>query len=66
MYPTEKKLGKYKWQVKGSISEGYLFDGCMTFCSMYLHGIEIRWIHEERNVDRWLEERSIGLYVFSQ
>jgi hypothetical protein len=72
MYPMEKKLGKYKWQVrnkahpKGSIAEGYLFDGCMTFCSMYFLGIKIRWIREERNVDRWLKERSIGLDVFSQ
>ncbi|XP_062156838.1 uncharacterized protein LOC133864501 isoform X3 [Alnus glutinosa] len=72
MYPVERTLGKYKRFVRnrarpeGSIAECYLSDECLTFCSSYLRGIETRWTREERNVDRWLEERSIGLDVFSQ
>jgi len=72
MYPMEKTLGKYKWFVRnrarreGSIAECYLSDECLTFCSSYLPGIEIGWTREERNADICLEERSIGLDVFSQ
>jgi hypothetical protein len=72
MYPVERTLGKYKRFVRnrarpeGSITECYLSDECLTFCSSYLRGIETRWTREERNADRWLEERSIGLDVFSQ
>ncbi len=72
MYPVERTLGKYKRFVRnrarpeGPIAECYLSDECLTFCSSYLRGIETRWTHEERNADGWLEERNIGLDVFSQ
>jgi hypothetical protein len=72
MYPVERTLGKYKRFVRnrgcieGSIAEGYLSDECLTFCSSYPRGIKTRWNCEERSVDGWLEERSIGLDVFFQ
>jgi hypothetical protein len=72
MYPMERTLRKHKRRVQNkarpeaSIAEAYLVDECLTFCSMYLRGIETRWIHEKRNVDGCLEETEEGLDVFSQ
>jgi hypothetical protein len=72
MYPMERTLGKHKRRVRNkarpeaSIVEAYLVDECLTFCSMYLRGIETRWSREERNVDGCLEEMQEGLDVFSQ
>jgi len=72
MYPIERTLGKYKRYVRnrarpeGSIAEGYLVDECLTFCSMWMRGIETRWNREERNTDSCLEEAHKGLDVFSQ
>ena len=72
MYPIERFMGKLKRFVQnrshpeGSIAEGYLSIECLTFCSMYLCGIETRWSPEERNNDGWQEEMGVGLFVFSQ
>jgi hypothetical protein len=72
MYPMEMTLDKYKRfaqnrvRPEGSIADCYLSDECLTFFSSYLHGIETRCTREGRNADGWLEERSIGLDVFSQ
>lgn len=72
IYPIERTLGKYKRYVRnrawpeGSIVEGYLVDECLTFCSMWMRGIEMRWNCEERNADGYLEETQKGLDVFSQ
>jgi hypothetical protein len=72
MYPIERMLGKYKRYVQnracpeGSIAEGYLVDECLTFCSMWMCGIERRWNCEERNADGCLEEAHKSLHVFSQ
>jgi len=72
MYPIERCLGKYKQFVRnrarpeGSIAEGYLLVECLTFCSMYLRGIETKWTREERNSDGWQVEKSKGLSMFSQ
>ena len=72
MYPMERTLGKRKRTMRnkarpeGSIAEAYLVDECLTFCSMYLHGIQTRWNREERNIDGCLEETEHGLDVFSQ
>jgi hypothetical protein len=66
LYPMEMTLGKHKRRVqnkaqpKASIAEAYLVDECLTFCSMYLRGIETRWSREERNVDDCLEETEPG------
>ena len=34
---------------EGSIVEGYIAKECVTFCSRYLHDIETKHDHEERN-----------------
>ena len=72
MYPMERTLGKHNRRVRNKarsealIVEAYLVDKCLTFCSIYLRGIETRWSYEERNVDGCLEETEEGLDVFSQ
>ena len=42
-----------KAQPKGSITEAYSVNEALTFCSMYLSGIEIRFNRGERNEDRF-------------
>ncbi|KAK0588832.1 hypothetical protein LWI29_006026 [Acer saccharum] len=50
-------LGKLKRYVKnkahpeGSIAEGYIVNELLTFCSMYLRGIETKFNRDERNDD---------------
>ena len=34
---------------KGSIAEGYIAKECTTFCSRYLHDVEMKHDREERN-----------------
>ncbi|KAK2633810.1 hypothetical protein Ddye_028602 [Dipteronia dyeriana] len=57
MYPIERNLGKLKRFVKnkahpeGSIAEGYIVNDLLTFCSMYLRGIETKFNRDERNDD---------------
>jgi hypothetical protein len=59
MYPIERFMGKLKRFVrnrshpKGSIAERYLPVECLTFCFMYLRGIQTRWSPKERNNDGW-------------
>ncbi|CAL9234078.1 unnamed protein product, partial [Arabidopsis halleri] len=49
MYPVERILGRFKSfvrnraQPEGSICQQYLAEECLTFCSMYLDGIETRF-----------------------
>ncbi|XP_031248828.1 uncharacterized protein LOC116106594 [Pistacia vera] len=56
-YPVERFLGKLKKYVRnkarpeGSIVEGYMVNEALTFCSMYLRGIETRFNRVERNDD---------------
>jgi hypothetical protein len=58
MYPIERYLHTLKNYVRnrahpdGSIVEGYVACECLTFCSRYFHGIEIRFNRVERN---WVE-----------
>ncbi|XP_060673894.1 uncharacterized protein LOC132804030 [Ziziphus jujuba] len=47
MYPFERN----KAHPKGSIAEGYVVNEALTYCSMYLHGIETRFNLPERNKD---------------
>ncbi|CAN1181773.1 hypothetical protein LINPERHAP2_LOCUS35603 [Linum perenne] len=57
MYPIERFLNTLKGFVRnkahpeGSIAESYLVDECLTFCSMYLDGIETQFNAPERNFD---------------
>ena len=65
-------LGKLKPYVQnkarpeGCIAEAYTFDECLTFCSMYLFGIETKFNRDERNYDGGKETNNHGLFVFSQ
>ncbi|CAN6541822.1 unnamed protein product [Malus baccata var. baccata] len=72
MYPIERLLGKLKKYVKkkarpkGSLIEGYIVNGSMTFCSLYLRGVETRFNPNERNDDGRNDRNVGGLSVFSQ
>ena len=55
-----------KARPEGSIAEAYTVNEALTFCSMYLTGIEIRFNQDKRNEDRF-ECRVQGcLSIFSQ
>ena len=49
---------------EGSIAEAYIVKECLTFCSMYLGGIETVFNREERNEDGG--DVGSGHSVFSQ
>ncbi|KAK9267622.1 hypothetical protein L1049_010053 [Liquidambar formosana] len=72
MYPIERFLRTLKCYVrnkarpKGSIAEAYINNECLTFCSMYLSGVETRFNREERNYDGGQEQQPGELSVFSQ
>lgn len=55
-----------KARPEGSIAEGYIANECLTFCSMYLEGIETRFNRDERNHDGGEREDNTRLSVFSQ
>ncbi|XP_058211822.1 uncharacterized protein LOC131324005 [Rhododendron vialii] len=70
MYPIERFLGTLKnfvsnrAQPEGSIVEAYIVKECLTFCAMYLDGIETVHNQHERNED--LGDRRKGLTVFTE
>ncbi|KAF7133467.1 hypothetical protein RHSIM_Rhsim09G0074400 [Rhododendron simsii] len=72
MYPVERFLGTLKKFVRnparpeGSIVEAYTDKECMTFCSMYLRGIETRFNQQERNYDGCQAELGGVFSVFTQ
>ncbi|XP_060671815.1 uncharacterized protein LOC132803254 [Ziziphus jujuba] len=49
----------------GSIAEGYVVNEALTYCSMYLHGIETRFNRPERNKDGE-NQIALTLAVFTQ
>ena len=57
MYPFERFLKKFKEYVRnrarleGSIAEGYVVNEALTFCSMYLEGVETKFNRLDRNAD---------------
>ncbi|XP_012828525.1 PREDICTED: uncharacterized protein LOC105949753 [Erythranthe guttata] len=57
MYPIERYLSSLKGMVRnrarpeGSIAEAYIVKECLTFCSLYLHGMETKYNRDERNYD---------------
>ena len=70
MYPFECFLGSLKKYVKnharpeGSIVEAYIVNNDLTFCSIYLSGIETKFNRLERN---WVEDEDNGskkIFVF--
>lgn len=61
---TLKSYVRNRARPEGSIAEGYLSEECLTFCSMYLHGVETRFNRPERNYDGGAV-KNVGLSVFS-
>ena len=61
-----KKLAKNKARPEGSIAEGYIANEALTFCSLYLHGIETRFNRPERNWDIDEERKKSTLSIFNQ
>ena len=68
MYPFERYLKRLKDYVRnadkpeGSISEGYVVDEALTFCSRYFDDIETRFNQPDRNDDGI--HRTRRLFVF--
>ncbi|KAL3839108.1 hypothetical protein ACJIZ3_023699 [Penstemon smallii] len=71
MYPIERFLKLLKSHVRnkarpeGSIAEGYIVKECLTFMSMYLHGIETKFNRTERNYDGVQDHQEYELTVFA-
>jgi hypothetical protein len=71
IYPIERYLRTLKGYVrnkarpKGSIAERYILEECMTFCSWYLHDMDIKFNRPERNVNASQNEATSGLSVFA-
>ncbi|KAL3651956.1 hypothetical protein CASFOL_004958 [Castilleja foliolosa] len=69
MYPIERFLCGLKQSVRNkarpedSVAEAYIAKECLTFCSMYLKGIETRFNRDDRNNDIELDD---SLPIFSQ
>lgn len=55
-----------KARPEGSIAESYIDGECLSFCSMYLEGIETKFNREERNYDGGQGQSCEGLHVFGQ
>ncbi|KAL3619702.1 hypothetical protein CASFOL_034614 [Castilleja foliolosa] len=58
-----KQSVRNKARPEGSVAEAYIAKECLTFCSMYLKGIETRFNREDRNNDIELDD---SLPIFSQ
>ncbi|KAL3629848.1 hypothetical protein CASFOL_026160 [Castilleja foliolosa] len=69
IYPIERFLCGLKQSVRnkarpeGSVAEAYIAKECLTFCSMYLKGIEIRFNLDDRNNDIEFDD---SLSIFEQ
>jgi len=69
MYLVERRLYTLKCYVRnrarpeGSITEAYIADECLTFCSKYMDEVETRFNREPRNVG-FSDEEAYGADVF--
>ena len=63
---TLKQFVRNKARPEGSIAEAYIDSECLTFCSMYLEGVETKFNREERNYDGNQGQQSERLSVFGQ
>ena len=63
---TLKKYVRNKARPEGSIAEAYTVNEALTFCSMYLRGIETRFSRVERNDDNREKQTRGHLPIFSQ
>ncbi|TYJ99687.1 hypothetical protein E5676_scaffold562G00810 [Cucumis melo var. makuwa] len=73
MYPIERSLRALKQYVQnkarpeGSIAEAFIMNECLTFCSMYLTGIETRFNKNPQNDDSMNRQLVCGDFeVFKQ
>ncbi|XP_050368965.1 uncharacterized protein LOC126787074 [Argentina anserina] len=70
MYPIERYLGILKGYVRntsqpeGSITEGYIMDECLSYCSMYLDDMETCHNRPGRNADGEAREFPNGFSIF--
>ena len=55
-----------KIRPEGSIVEAYIATECVTFCSMYLDDIEIRFNHINHNADHEWDDNELTLPIFKQ
>ncbi|KAI3793975.1 hypothetical protein L1987_36599 [Smallanthus sonchifolius] len=67
MYPFErymKKLKAYRNKAKpeGSIVEGYVADEALTFCYMYLDGMQTKFNRPDRNADAGIPKRQFQVF----
>ncbi|XP_023743615.2 uncharacterized protein LOC111891789 [Lactuca sativa] len=68
MYPFERYMKKLKNNVRnkakleGSIAEGYVADEALTFCSMYLEGMQTKFNRADRNDDPGLPKRQFSVF----
>ncbi|KAL5540764.1 hypothetical protein UlMin_044087 [Ulmus minor] len=68
MYPFERYLKRLKDYVRnaakpeGSISEGYVVDEALTFCSRYFDDIETRFNRPDRNDDGIHRTRKLSVF----
>ena len=68
IYPFESFLGSLKKYVRnrarpeGSIAEAYIVNEALTFCSMYLAGIETKFNRPNRN---WVEDEDSNVKKIS-
>ncbi|XP_052623515.1 uncharacterized protein LOC111879950 [Lactuca sativa] len=68
MYPFERYMKKLKNYVRnkakpeGSIAEGYVADEALTFCSMYLEGMQTKFNRADRNDDPGLPKRQFSVF----
>lgn len=63
---TLKKYVRNKARPESSIAEGYVVNEALTYCSMYLRGIETRFNRPDRNSDHGAMQRPSTLSVFNQ
>ena len=68
MYPFERYMKKLKSYVinkakpEGSIAEGYIADEALTFCSMYLDGMQTKFNRPDRNTDDGLPKMQFSVF----
>ncbi|KAD2394219.1 hypothetical protein E3N88_41196 [Mikania micrantha] len=68
MYPFERYMKKLKSFVRnkarpeGSIAEGYVVEEALTFCSMYLEGIQTRFNRPDRNTNAGIPKRQYSVF----
>ena len=63
---TLKKYVRNKARPEVSMAEAYVAIECVTFYSMYLDDIEIRFNHTDRNVDCEWGDNKLTLSIFKQ